>query len=322
MTTTKINIVSYTATLTAMSAPLVLNGVTFDVSKVSYTKPKVNNAGGKSVNVLGENNKSLCLSTPLMLTWGVNEYEGDGNAPSKYDMSLQFPRDQDSNNTEDVQQFLENLRELEEKIKTDARVHAKEWFGKSTMSAEVTDALFTPMLKYPKDQNTGEPDLTRQPRIVIKLPFWDGNFRTEIYDMDRRPLYPDLEKPSLTPVDFIQKGQNVALVIQSGGIWFANGKFGSTWRLVQAVVQPKASILGSRTCHVIVPDSARQVLAADRAREVEESSLLEQEDSSAVATSATAVESSDEEEAAVEPEPTPPPAAKKKKVVRKKKAAE
>jgi hypothetical protein len=322
MTTTKINIVSYTATLTAMSAPLVLNGVTFDVSKVSYTKPKVNNAGGKSVNVLGENNKSLCLSTPLMLTWGVNEYEGDGNAPSKYDMSLQFPRDQDSNNTEDVQQFLENLRELEEKIKTDARVHAKEWFGKSTMSAEVTDALFTPMLKYPKDQNTGQPDLTRQPRIVIKLPFWDGNFRTEIYDMDRRPLYPDLEKPSLTPVDFIQKGQNVALVIQSGGIWFANGKFGSTWRLVQAVVQPKASILGSRTCHVIVPDSARQVLAADRAREVEESSLLEQEDSSAVATSATAVESSDEEEAAVEPEPTPPPAAKKKKVVRKKKAAE
>jgi hypothetical protein len=278
-----------------MSAPLVLNGVTFDVSKVSYTKPKVNNAGGKSVNVLGENKKSLCLSTPLMLTWGVNEYEGDGNAPSKYDMSLQFPRDQDANNTEDVQQFLENLRELEEKIKADARTHAKEWFGKANMSAEVIDALFTPMLK---------------------------NFRTEIYDMDRKPLYPDLEKPSLTPVDFIQKGQNVALVIQSGGIWFANGKFGTTWRLVQAVVQPKASILGNRTCHVIVPDSARQVLAADRAREEEESALLQDEDTSAVAASATAVESSDEEEAAPEPEPTPPPAPKKKKVVRKKKAAE
>ena len=312
------------ATLTAMTASLVLNGVTFDVSKVSYTKPKVNNAGGKSVNVLGENKKSLCISTPLMLTWGVNEYEGDGNTPSKYDMSLQFPRDQDANNTEDVQQFLENLRELEEKIKADARTHAKEWFGKTNMSAEVIDALFTPMLKYPKDPNSGEPDLTRQPRIVIKLPYWDGNFRTEIYDMDRKPLYPDLEKPSLTPVDFIQKGQNVALVIQSGGIWFANGKFGTTWRLVQAVVQPKASILGNRTCHVIVPDSARQVLTADRVREEEESALLQDEDTSAVAASATAVESSDEEDAAPapKPEPTPPPAPKKKKVVRKKKAAE
>ena len=32
------------------------------------------------------------------------------------------------------------------------------------------------------------------------------------------------------------------------GIWFANGKFGVTWRLFQAVVKPRASLKGK--CHI------------------------------------------------------------------------
>merc|ERR1711991_1160560 len=47
---------------------------------------------------------------------------------------------------------------------------------------------------------------------------------------------------------FIQKNTNIALVIQNGGIWFANGKFGTTWKMVQAVVQPKATLRGK--CHI------------------------------------------------------------------------
>ena len=38
---------------------------------------------------------------------------------------------------------------------------AKKWFGKK-MSREVVDALMYPMLKHPKDKETGEPDLTRK----------------------------------------------------------------------------------------------------------------------------------------------------------------
>jgi hypothetical protein len=56
-----------------------------------------------------------------------------------------------------------------------------------------------------------------------------------------------------TPHTLVQKGQNVALVIECGGIWFANGKFGVTWRLVQAVLQPKTGLRGK--CHIAI-DSA------------------------------------------------------------------
>lgn len=292
------------------STSMIVNGTEFSTSDFSYSKPKVNQSGGKSVGILSTaSKKSLFVSTPLMMTWGVNENDYDGK--KSYDMSLQFPRDQDVNANADTDAFLKNMMAYEAQIRADAQKYSKDWFGKSSMSAEVIDALFTPMLKYPKDQSTGEPDLNRKPTLRIKLPFWEGSFKIEIYNLDRQQIFPSMD--DVSPMDLIQKTQNVALVIQSGGLWFANGKFGTTWKLVQAVVQPKASILGNRTCHVVVSDSARATLEQERSDAHEEAKADAQQ--------ATVVESSDEEDSAkVAPEPTtPPPAPKKKKVVRKKK---
>ena len=58
------------------------------------------------------------------------------------------------------------------------------------------------------------------------------------------------EDESVTPMSLVQKGQNIAAVIQCGGIWFANGKFGMTWKLLQAVVQPRATLKGR--CHIML----------------------------------------------------------------------
>jgi hypothetical protein len=46
----------------------------------------------------------------------------------------------------------------------------------------------------------------------------------------------------------IAKGSHIAVSIQCGGIWFANGKFGVTWKLFQAIVKPKMSLKGK--CHI------------------------------------------------------------------------
>jgi hypothetical protein len=37
-------------------------------------------------------------------------------------------------------------------------------------------------------------------------------------------------------------------VLQCGGVWFAGGKFGVTWKLFQAVVKPKTTLRGK--CHI------------------------------------------------------------------------
>ena len=297
--------------MSSTTTSMIVNGTEFTNSQFSYTKPKVNTSGGKSVGIQNvSSKKSLFLSTPLMMTWGLNENDYDGK--KSYDMSLQFPREQDANYNEDTQQFLDNLKAFEAKIRQDASKYSKDWFGKASMSVEVIDALFTPMLRYPKDQSTGEPDLTRMPTLRVKVPFWEGDFKIEIYDLNRELIYPSTE--DYTPMDLVQKTQNVALVIQSGGIWFANGKFGTTWKLVQAVVQPRASILGNKTCHVLVNKSATEML------------LAEKEENSETTPAPTQVDTSEDEDDSTshiatepEPEPEPEPVKMKKKVVRKKK---
>ena len=174
--------------------------------------------------------------------------------------ALQFPKEEYA--TAATDQFLEAMIALEKKLKSDAVANSKEWFNKQKMSPEVIDALFHPMLKYPKDPNTGEPDLTRMPTLKVKLNFWDGNFdKTEIYDMDQKMLFgPQMQEPGKGPIELIPKATNVAIVMRCGGLWFANGKFGITWRLVQAVVKPRASLAGR--CHIHLEDEERTKLSA------------------------------------------------------------
>jgi hypothetical protein len=239
---------------------MILSGVSFDcASDVKYSKPKVNAVGGKSVGILNAaTNSATYISTPLMLTWGVNSFTDDKTGKTTYDMSLQFPTNEYAN--ADTTAFLENMKAFEARIKADAITNSKEWFGKTKMSADVIDALWTPMLKYPKDKDSGESDMTRSPTLRIKMPVWEGEWKCELYDMDRTQIFPDSDVPNRTPVDIINKGANIATVIQCGGIWFANGKFGITWKLFQGVVKPKATLRG--TCHIQLSNDDKQKLAA------------------------------------------------------------
>ena len=306
---------------------MILNGITDDLSIVSYTKPKVNNVGGKSIGILNKkNNKSIFVSTPLMLTWGINEYVDELSGKRTYDMSLQFPNEE--YNTPEIQKFLDNMIAFENKIKTDAISNSKEWMNKAKMTTDVVDALFTPILKYPKDPS-GDADTSRPPSLRVKIPFWEGEWKCELYDMEQNQLFPSTS--GITPIDLITKGSNTAMVIQCGGIWFANGKFGVTWKLLQAVVKPKQNLKGQCFINLSKEDKTKLQTAN-----------LDEDDANDVV--AKVVEDTDDEDEPVAvPEPTEepvveekvetptktkevdldePPAPPKKKVVRKKKADE
>lgn len=215
-----------------------------------FTKPKANNAGGKSVGILNTlSRKALYLQTPLMMSWGANEYDNAG-ASKSYDMCLQFPREEFSNPA--TQQFLKVMSEIESKIKADARTNSRDWFGKANMSEDVIDALFSPMLKFPKDAS-GEPDKSRSPTLKVKLPIWSGEYKFELYDTQNNKLLPN--DSGLAPPALIPKGSEVACILICGGIWFANGKFGVTWKAYQIVVKPSET-LEKGICHIKLDDAA------------------------------------------------------------------
>jgi hypothetical protein len=288
----------------AMSSKTILSGADFTpASDIKYSKPKVDARGGKSVGILNSSsNGATYISTPLMLTWGVSDYEGN----ERYEMALQFPSEEYA--TDDTTNFMTNMMAFEAKIKADAGKNAKEWFGKAKMSEDAIDALWTPMVKYPKNKETLEPDTTRAPTLKVKVPYWDGEWKTELYNVDQEAIFPDPDGGSLTPKDLIAKGTHVALVIQCGGLWFANGKFGVTWKLFQGVVKPRATMRGK--CHV--------PLSSDDKEKLVKQSIQDEEDEEDEAISHEVDDSDDDdittEVATVFKEPEPV----KKKVIKKK----
>lgn len=280
---------------------------------IAYNAPVINKSGGKSINLYNKTcKKALCLTTPLMLTWGVSDYEGN----ERFEMSLQFPTEEYRDDK--TNKFLEVMNDFETKIKEDALKNSKEWFGKQHKNMEVIDALWTPMLKYSKNKETGEPDKTKAPTLRVKLPCYDGVWKPVIFDTNHDKIFPTGDV-TLTPMDFIHKGDTIACVIQCGGIWHANGKFGVTWRLLQAVTQPRVDT--TSVCQIELDESDRDRLQNTASSKKGDGDDVEVESDDEVVVDEDDDEDEPEEESAPEPEPEPQPEpVKKKKVVRKKAA--
>jgi len=282
-------------------AETIVDGTLLNMNNIKYSAPKAGGSGGKSINISNKlSNSGLRISTPLMLTWGASDFvdAATGKGNGKYEMSLQFPSDEYK--TEDTNAFLKSMMDFENKIKQDALTYSKEWFGKVHKTADVVDALWTPMLKYSKDKFSGEPDLTKAPVLRVKLPIWEGVWKCEIYDEDDNKLFPNIANPCITPLDLIQKGTNVAILMQCGGLWFANGKFGITWKLIQAMTQkPRETLTGK--CYIKLKANDKEKM---KTLPIASSTEYDGEEEQENGLSSTAVEDSDEEEEDVAPTTT------------------
>lgn len=295
--------------MSSSKIPTIVSYKTLDANKiVGFSSPKVNARGGKNIRIVNKSdNKTLHIATPLMLTWGVNEFVDDKDNKS-YTMSLQFPKEDYA--TPETTQFLESLKEFEAMLKRTAMENCKEWLNKPKISDEGMDLIWNPMLMYPKDPKTKETDYTRPPCLRVKVPYYESKYDVEIFDPKGQPLFPN--KDGLLPQEIVTKGIQTAVIIQSGGIWFANGKLGTTFKLLQAVVQPKESLRGK--CHIQLEDNEREQLKTSTQKQVDdESGEVEEQTHDSVATAV--VDSDDEDhDAQVEQQQQ-----QKKVVVRRKK---
>ena len=311
----------------------IIDGTQIDTNVFSYSAPKAYAKGGKVVNLYNKHFKeSVNISTPLILTWGAQEgMDQQKNPTGKYSMSLQFPTADYSN--DDLNAFLNSMKELEQSVKKSAMTYSKEWFGKTINSSEVMEEKFNVMLRHPKVKGSQEIDYNKPPTLTVKVPCWNGVWQSEIYDEDGNPLYVKGKTEGSTPLDFLKPKTHVICLIQCGGLWFVNGKVSITWNLKQAIVQkPKQSIEG--VCLLNIKSSDKEKLKSMPTPEEDNV------DTDVVVT--TIVEDSDDEEEKnveegysitekeVEPEPEPEPEikdeevidpepVKKKRVIKKKK---
>lgn len=227
-------------------ATAIIDGTNIDTSVFSYSAPKAHASGGKVVNLYNKySRESLTIASPLILTWGAQEGKDTaGNTTGKWTMALQFPNAEYPN--ADCEAFLNSMKALETKVKADAMTYSKEWFGKTITSTEVMDEKFNAMLRFPKVKGSQELDFTRSPTMTIKIPCWNGVWKSEIYDEEGTPLFVSGKVNNhLSPLEYVKPKTHVIALIQCGGLWFINGKVSITWNLKQAIVQkPKDSLEG------------------------------------------------------------------------------
>ena len=301
-------------------SPSVINYSEWNTAAVRYMAPRISDRGAKSVALIStQSNRGLCVSTPLLMTWGISDYVDDktGESDNKFNMALVFPNQDYA--TPASTSFLDKLTAFEEQILNDAVNNSEAWWGKKK-SREVIEDNFFPFLKYPKDKLTGEIDTSRPPSMRAKVPNYSGRWNIEIYDTENKLIFP-CDNDNLTPMDFIPKKSNVACVLQCGGLWFGGKGWGITWRLNQCVVKPHIQDTVFGKCHIQLSNDERDVINKQPIAENVNDSEDEEGPSIPATVSSTQVEDSDDDESKPEPEPVPEPVPEpepvKKKVVKK-----
>lgn len=277
-------------------------------NKIEFSAPKTLNNGSRTVYINYQGEK-LTLQTPLMsLPYGIGDWNNakdakTGETPTlkKYDLHVSY-RGMDTNPALKV--LHDKMQEIESKIRDDCFKNRLTWLRDDYDGIKpAVDRLFTPIIKYDKDKDTGKIAGKYPPTMKLKLPFDNNNnqFTFESTDMDGNEL--DFES-----IMNKLKGAKARLIIQLGGMWFAGGKYGCTWKVVKARFQLNSK---SDVEFVEDPDDAGNANDNHSDEDVEEDAIaMSGRAASPIAKklqSTTLVEEDEEEDE----EPSPPPAPKK-----------
>jgi hypothetical protein len=272
--------------------PIVLSTNEWNTAQIKYMAPKINERGGKSISMISkQSNRSLHISTPLMMTWGIADFIDDkGESDGKYSMQLNFPNNEYATNT--TNDFLKKLKDFENQILDDAVTNSELWWGEE-MSREVAKHTFFPFLKYSKNKDTKKVDMTKAPFIRAKVPYYNDKWSVEIYDTNSKMLFPS-ENENHTPLDFVPKMSNVACVLQCGGIWIGGKGWGLTWKLIQCIVKPREVVSVYGRCQIVLSEEEKNTIDSQEIKE-DDNDAVEVDASQVSQPATTEVEDTDDE---------------------------
>lgn len=303
-----------------MSKPIVLSTSEWDTNALKFMPPKVNDKGMLSINLIStQTNRALHISTPMMMTWGISDYDDGSGGDGKFTMTLNFPTEDYRKPSTDA--FLEKIKDFENTILDQAVKNSELWFGEE-MSREVCKHSFFPFLKYPYIKGTKKVDPTKSASIRAKVPCYQGKWGMELYDTNDTMIFP-CDNDRVTPVDFVPKLSQVACVLQCGGIWKGGKGWGLTWKAIQCVVKPREVVSVYGQCRVQLSEEDRGAIASQDIQDADGEDVVQ---SSQVTHDVTAEDSdeegddlditaSQEDHDELPEEPVPAP---RKKVVKKK----
>ena len=245
--------------MSSNSQSMMLSVNQWNPSANKFMAPRVNEKGGKAISVISKtSNRSLHLILPRMMTFGIDAFTNeDGSQGDSFGMSLCFPLPEYK--TDGTDELLDKLKSFQEAILDAAVENSELWWGEKLDRAILKHTLF-PILKFPFVKGTKKVDTTRPPSLRAKVPCYGGKWNVELYDTNKKLLFPSDVNEDATPMDFVPKLSQVACILQCGGIWIGGKGWGVTWKLVQAVVKPREvqSVFGK--CHIPLDDTEKTAI--------------------------------------------------------------
>ena len=220
----------------------IVKSKNFDINLLEFSEMKTNQYGGKAV-YLKYNGGKLRIQTPKMyLPYGMNDYEikdetTDEVKGHKYTLDMSFKgidRENDDSVSSDVRKEAKRLRDfhnvltsIDAKVRSQAKQNSIAWLKCKKASDEMIEQQYKSVVNVSMDKETLEPDGKWPDTAKTKVQYYEGVFKTEVYNDKREAV--DIQ-------EWLVKGTQVASLIECTGIWFAGGKFGIGFKVVQSQV--------------------------------------------------------------------------------------
>ena len=270
---------------------------TFDVKKLSLSDPKKLENSPSSLAYLNYNGGKLRIQVPQM---PIPYDSGDYKDNQKFKAQLSF-RDRTSNPK--VQKYYEMLQAIDNFVMDHATKNAGKWFRTPGASREMVARDYTASIRVSKDKEGNPKDYPPTQSVALKKARGSGSFETALYDEKKRRL------EGVLPTDVLRRGAEISSIVDCGGVWIVNTKFGLNWKLTQARIDVPAE--GADAGCIIADEDEvddDEIAAAPKASKASEPEEAEEAEE----------EAEDDEGEVVEPVPVPVPVkAAPKKVVKK-----
>ena len=198
----------------------IVQGKSFDISKVTFGQLKALENGGKLIPVYYDGNPFIIQTPKMKSPFGASRWENtDRGAAVKVSIDLSFG---DYAESKDLTAFYNMINELNTFFVSQAIDNSNAWFKKKYNSVEVVEALYTSLIRHSKEGQY-------PPTFKISLPMRNDVNTFKTYNAN-------MEKIEFDTVDI--KGGEVQAIVRCNGIWIVGGKFGCTWKTEQIKVVP------------------------------------------------------------------------------------
>lgn len=213
-----------------------------DASKIEFGAVKLLGSGAKSVPLRYEG-RNLMIETPsLNVPYGINKFDKTPGAAPKFSLDLSL-RGADEN--EAIGALKDFMEAFDERLVQAGMENSNAWFKMAKPNEEVIKAFYTPLVKVSVDKE-GNPKpypptfkLALRKRIIRKPGDKEGvpdpaetvsAFDTKFYNASEgnAEFGGDLKLEDVLP-----KRSQTGVIMQCTGLWFAGGKYGTTWKAVQ-----------------------------------------------------------------------------------------